>query len=424
MTRLPQSADPRQSYTAVYDAWNRLVRVSDTLRASLVAEYGYDGVNRRIVKWTYTDGVLSEMRRFYYSTPAMWQVLEERVGVTSLLERQLVWGPRYVDDLLLRDRDSDSTGSMNERLHAMQDGNWNVMGVVNFTCSVVERYAYSPYGQADFFNAHWCHARQSSLVLNTTLYTGRELCADIGVLCYRARDYDGRLGVFLRRDPVTNHSDRNLYRYVRNQPILCVDAFGETAYPPYPDYDYGEGDFTQFGPPKSSSCAGTFCYAQVGVKTVVNSKGDKTCDHPCKKFLWQVHEGEHRKNLGGCCNAYRACLAIATQVGQTSGADEQHKFETLCREGWRNWLHVNELALEQRAAAATVTAGRNAIKLVGAGGIAVPVPPDCCDVISKEIQVHAPHADANAQIEGCPFDAFGEINVQQFHRLRQLAGGT
>ena len=64
-------------------------------------------------------------------------MLEERLG--SSTERQNVWGLRYIDDLVIRDRDADSnsgTGNygksgsgLEERLYGLQDPNWNVVTV-------------------------------------------------------------------------------------------------------------------------------------------------------------------------------------------------------------------------------------------------------------------------------------------------------
>ena len=41
MTTIPQPADPTQSFTATYDAWNRLVKLVDG--SNTVAAYEYDG---------------------------------------------------------------------------------------------------------------------------------------------------------------------------------------------------------------------------------------------------------------------------------------------------------------------------------------------------------------------------------------------
>ncbi len=135
MRKIPKPDDWAAHYDLTYDAWNRLVEVNHN--GVLVAGYEYDGLNRRTLKEVYISGSLEEVRYFYYSD--QWQVLEERVednyygssssaAGTPTVDIQYVWGLRYVDDLVLRDRDTSDpkNGVLNERLYALQDANWNV----------------------------------------------------------------------------------------------------------------------------------------------------------------------------------------------------------------------------------------------------------------------------------------------------------
>ena len=110
MTTIPKPADPTQSFTATYDAWNRLVKLEDT--TGTVAQYEYDGAKRRTVKKTYVAGQLDETRHFFYTEPSRWQVVEERLGTSSNPDRHLIWGLRYIDDLILRDRDTNADGAL------------------------------------------------------------------------------------------------------------------------------------------------------------------------------------------------------------------------------------------------------------------------------------------------------------------------
>ena len=101
-TTLPDPDDLASGYQAAYDAWNRLVSVTTGGLSPLnVVGYQYDGLSRRIVAKSYnSSGTLVETRDLFYSD--QWQVLEE--DVDSAPEVQYVWGIRYVDDCVLRDR--------------------------------------------------------------------------------------------------------------------------------------------------------------------------------------------------------------------------------------------------------------------------------------------------------------------------------
>jgi hypothetical protein len=142
MMTMPQPGSPSSSYTAVYDAWNRMVKLS--AGGSQVAGYQYDGLKRRIVKQSYSGVKPSNTRHYYHSSA--WQVVEERIGSSTTAERQFVWGLRYVDDLVLRDRAPSGVGPLTERLYGIQDSNWNVTALGDTSGVVHERYAYDAYG--------------------------------------------------------------------------------------------------------------------------------------------------------------------------------------------------------------------------------------------------------------------------------------
>ena len=160
MTTMPQPAALTTSYTATYDAWNRLVRLKSG--ANNVSEYSYDGAKRRTIEKKYVAGVLNETRRFYYTQPSQWRVIEERVGTSTSANRQFVWGLRYIDDIILRDRDTDGNGTLDERRYALQDANWNVTGLVNTTGTVQQRFVYTAYGMPLFLNASFVSASNTS----------------------------------------------------------------------------------------------------------------------------------------------------------------------------------------------------------------------------------------------------------------------
>ena len=227
MTIIPKPADPTQSYAATYDAWNRLVKFEEG--ENTLAEYLYDGAKRRVLKRTYSGGSLDETRHFYYTDPQKWQVIEERLESSGTIsanpDRQFVWGLRYIDDFVLRDRDTDSNGSFDERLYSLQDANWNVTALVNSDGSVEERYAYSAYGRPRVLSPTFV-VRASSDYGVDVLYAGYRHEAESGLFCIRNRWLDASLGVFTIRDSSVSGMREGLYQYSIGNPCSHTDPTG------------------------------------------------------------------------------------------------------------------------------------------------------------------------------------------------------
>jgi RHS repeat-associated protein len=198
----------------VYDAWNRLVKYKNG--GTTLETMAYDGLGRRVVENPGT------ARDLYYSKD--WQVLEERVG--GVAKVQYVWGALYVDDLVLRDRDSTGGGTLNERLWAQQDANWNVTALVNGSGSVVERYVYDPYGSVTVLNASWTTLGSSAYAMNYGPQ-GERLDGTTGLVYSRGRDRSPTMDRWAEADPSGfGGGDVNLYRAEGDAPVARLDPGG------------------------------------------------------------------------------------------------------------------------------------------------------------------------------------------------------
>jgi len=209
MTTIPKPADPTQSFTATYDAWNRLVRIEEG--ANKVGEYEFDGAKRRTVKKTYVSGELDETRHFYFTYPSTWQVVEERVGTSMNANRQFAWGLRYADDLLRRDRDVAGDGALDERLYGVLDANSSLMAIVDSAGVVQERYSYDPYGVPTALTEGYVF-RGGSTYGWENRFAGYQWDSESRFYLVRNRSIVPSLGVWIERDPIGYSVGVNLYQ--------------------------------------------------------------------------------------------------------------------------------------------------------------------------------------------------------------------
>eukprot|EP00456_Euglypha_rotunda_P068645 TRINITY_DN59_c0_g1_i2.p1 TRINITY_DN59_c0_g1~~TRINITY_DN59_c0_g1_i2.p1 ORF type:complete len:983 (+),score=74.93 TRINITY_DN59_c0_g1_i2:129-2951(+) len=203
---LPKPSDPTQGLLAIYDAWNRLVTLVDSVGNQTIERNVYDGRSFRAYRVDYTSNEISEVRHFYYSS--RWQSIEERLGTTpasSSPERQFVWGQRYLDDLVLRDRSTDDDGVFDERLYALQDVNWSMSAFVDEVGAPQERYLFTPFGSETIFDGAMTTIRSTSLIDAEILFTGQRYDAAVGLYSFRNRVFAPNLGGFVSRGQICRH---------------------------------------------------------------------------------------------------------------------------------------------------------------------------------------------------------------------------
>jgi len=228
------------------------------LRFTLISTHYYDppspkrrlrragGLHRRIRKVVAGDPDVTY--DYYYNTSlgrhslgvGGWQVLEVRKDSNADPLKQYVWDLRYIDAPVLRWRDADTDGSAIEKRYYTYDANFNVTGLVEEQASatVVERYAYDPYGNVHVLDADWsADADGASDFDNELLYCGYRFDADTGLFHVRFRFYHPTLGRWMQRDPLEYQGKMNLYSSATN-PTIMVDPFGtrESTPPPWMEH--------------------------------------------------------------------------------------------------------------------------------------------------------------------------------------------
>jgi RHS repeat-associated protein len=198
--------------TLEFDAWNRLVRVKTSGGATIIS-YEVDALGRRI------EEVTASVRDLYYSMN--WQVLEERVAGVARVRN--VWSVGYVDAMLLRDRDADNNGSLEQRHYVQQDANWNVTSITSNTGAVQERYVYDVYGSRTVLSPTWVTLGGSAYAWNIGHQGGRfEILT--GLIHKRGREYSPALQTFVQRDLI--FTSTNWYVAFGNNPVNYVDPSG------------------------------------------------------------------------------------------------------------------------------------------------------------------------------------------------------
>jgi RHS repeat-associated protein len=208
MTKAPQVEDWGSANTLIYDAWNRLVEVKEG--SATIGEYAYDGQHRRTTK------VAGTTTRHYYYTP-IWQIVEERTGTSTSAERQFVWGQRYLDDLILRDRGS-------ERLYSLQDV-FSCTAVTDSDGAVQERYGYDAFGLSRVMTPSFA-IRASSSYDWETRYDNYRYDSESEFYQVRFRYLHPTLGRWMSRDPIGYKAGVNFYAYCLNTSINLIDILG------------------------------------------------------------------------------------------------------------------------------------------------------------------------------------------------------
>jgi RHS repeat-associated protein len=204
----------------VWDAWGRMVTVKSSGGTTLET-MTYDGLGRRV-----TDTASGTTTASYYDGEKVLEEWQSGQAVT-----QNVWSPVDPIALVLRDRDTNGDGTLDERLYALQDANEDVVALVNTSGSVVERYSYLPFGAMTVMNSSWSTISSSAYGWN---YGFQDMRQD-AVSCLSEtvnRWYSTTEERWLSNDP-TGYSagDPNLVRFVSDAPTVAIDPLGLESKP-------------------------------------------------------------------------------------------------------------------------------------------------------------------------------------------------
>jgi len=233
---LPDRTDPtNKADRLTYDFRNRLLKVERTTNYgdptpawTTLAEYLYDGLNRRVKKDLPGEGIDVI---FLYDG---WRCIEEREDDNGWeARRQYVFGGQYLDEVLIFDTDTDDDGDCTEgegagstRYLYCTNNNFNVMALTDASGAAVERVKYDPYGQPTCTRTSDSDVTTASHFANPWLFQGQRFCSETGIYYFKNRDQRPDLGQFMQRDPLGYTGGMSLYQPLRLSPLRTLDALG------------------------------------------------------------------------------------------------------------------------------------------------------------------------------------------------------
>ncbi|MFN9343153.1 MAG: RHS repeat-associated core domain-containing protein, partial [Planctomycetota bacterium] len=110
-------------------------------------------------------------------------------------------------------------------LYYHRNQQYSIVGLSDAAGTLVERYAYTAYGELTILAPNRT-ARATSSFQNRYTYTGREWDPTLRLYYLRARWLEPKAGRFIGRDPLGYVDGPNLYEYVHNNPSRGIDPSG------------------------------------------------------------------------------------------------------------------------------------------------------------------------------------------------------
>ena len=173
--------------------------------------YKYDALGRRIAKTTDSTGTPFTTVYIHVGSQVYAEYQASQLYSNPL--RKYTYGPDIDEPVLLIDRTAaGSVGAgTDERFYYHLNQQYSITALCDNTGAVVERYAYTAYGEPMILDGAGTTVRTASFVGNPYLYTARAYDAETGLYYFRARMYEGRKGRFLSHDPIMYPDGANTY---------------------------------------------------------------------------------------------------------------------------------------------------------------------------------------------------------------------
>jgi RHS repeat-associated protein len=194
----------------------------------LVALYGYDAWNRRVMRAVVGQGT-------WLSAYDGWREVAEHeldmVSFAAPATKQFVHGSRLDEVVSYRRK----VGGAWEDYYLQHGGQDTAAKLLDQSGAVVEQYEYDAYGKATVYGQGAVAASATSAKGLPMLWKGIRLDPETGLLYMRNRYYSTATGRFLSGDPIGAWGDAvgsgNGYQYAGSRPGAMGDPFGLQAEP-------------------------------------------------------------------------------------------------------------------------------------------------------------------------------------------------
>lgn len=183
------------TWTFTYSTDNQMLTA---VKTGTSLAFKYDPFGRQVEK-----SVGATKTRFYYSGL-------QRLGDYSsagALQTRYVYG-LALDEVMLQ----VTSAGVKSYFHHNHQG--SVIAKTNASGSVLNRYAYSPFGES------------AALTGTTHGFNGQRVDSESGLYFYKTRYFSPKTGRFLEPDKVGYLGGFNLYAYVNNSPLNFIDPLG------------------------------------------------------------------------------------------------------------------------------------------------------------------------------------------------------
>ncbi len=230
----------------------------------VLASYAYDALGRRVETKEYVNvatgefGGTATQPQPLFVTWHIYSGLENiqdwswRGDVSSpgyYVKQQYLWGDseRFPEPVAMltpfEAQTPDGEQPVEEKAwHYLHDVLGSVIGIVDGTGQLVERYTYDPYGKpyiekwdstANENEGAWVPSFEANSGLpysplgNPWMWTGQRYDPAVGLYAFLARTYSPVLGRFLQHDPIEYKAGTiNLYEYANSSPLGSTDPLG------------------------------------------------------------------------------------------------------------------------------------------------------------------------------------------------------